>query len=44
MKNLVYNFVLFLSFISFRERLERPHEGETEPRKNTKMLKKRGDR
>ncbi|NP_001005347.1 ellis-van Creveld syndrome protein [Gallus gallus] len=27
-----------------RERLERPREGETEPRKNTKMLKKRGDR
>uniref|UniRef100_G1NJD1 Uncharacterized protein n=1 Tax=Meleagris gallopavo TaxID=9103 RepID=G1NJD1_MELGA len=23
---------------------ERPHEGETEPRKNTKMLKKRGNR
>uniref|UniRef100_A0A669P784 EvC ciliary complex subunit 1 n=1 Tax=Phasianus colchicus TaxID=9054 RepID=A0A669P784_PHACC len=27
-----------------RERSERPHEGETEPRKNTKMLKKRGNR
>uniref|UniRef100_A0A8C2U753 EvC ciliary complex subunit 1 n=1 Tax=Coturnix japonica TaxID=93934 RepID=A0A8C2U753_COTJA len=27
-----------------RERLERPHEGETEPRKKTKMIKKRGNR
>ncbi|NXL85893.1 EVC protein, partial [Alectura lathami] len=27
-----------------REKLERPHEGETELRKNSKMLKKRGNR
>ncbi|NXS59893.1 EVC protein, partial [Brachypteracias leptosomus] len=26
------------------ERLQSPHEGETEPRKNSKMLKKRGNR
>ncbi|NWU59500.1 EVC protein, partial [Dromas ardeola] len=27
-----------------RDRLQSPHEGETEPRKNSKMLKKRGNR
>ncbi|XP_074947990.1 evC complex member EVC isoform X3 [Phalacrocorax aristotelis] len=27
-----------------RERLQSPHEGETEPRKNSKVLKKRGNR
>ncbi|XP_065591869.1 evC complex member EVC isoform X1 [Cyrtonyx montezumae] len=35
---------LKLNSSSCRERLKRPHEGETEPRKNTKMLKKRGNR
>ncbi|OXB72870.1 UNVERIFIED_CONTAM: hypothetical protein H355_005260 [Colinus virginianus] len=35
---------LELNSSSCRERLKRPHEGETEPRKNTKMLKKRGNR